>query len=1659
MLERMKKNLWIWVSAGIFILSAGVIVALDLLGIVSLTPSGSKITIAPTMMTGVEVEPDSAFLLTGTGTMDEAMLRAQIKLTPDLHYRLTPQTAADGATGFLMSFQKPLPAGERFTMVVGGKTNNYQITKTLLVNSAMPVNGSTGVSPSSGIEFDFNATDVTITDLQKAFSITPTVEGDFSQGNGKLVFYPDGKGSMGYDTTYTVTLDASLSSPGGLKLREPYILSFTTISQSLEEKSSLFTISGSTATYNTLTSEVPQLSVYFAQEALVNEQPPELAINIYDMGDEQQYLEAVTQSLATSAYGAYRPDVTKLPKTSSFLSQPMLVGDETNRGGKNSSILQFPEKLPAGRYLAEISYDTKEKLANGDPLLITRYMLVQSSDLSVFFMHTGKDILLWVNDAATGLPVQGATFELDGDIGATLTTGADGTALLTNADSLFVEGWDKKSAFIVRAGDRALVDGRYFSETFSFGLPEQKFTSYLFTDRPLYQTTDTIKVWGMIRPRRDTIKLPDDLTLQLDGVDPVAVKPDAKGFFTTEIKLNRMSGSTYTSLQLMVGDQALAHESLRIFDYVKPIYTSTTRADKPVYIDLPGQPKPSVSLDVTLFDGTPVPGFRGTLSNNSSSLVVPDGVLTADAKGHIGTAVSVNNAINTWYPQRYGFEFLNADAEDENFMNSGYIDYIHRDLMLETKLTFADGNPTVEVLANRVDISKIKEPSDLWHTDNLRGEALAVPMTAKLQKITFEKILQGTSYDYINMVSVPYYTYERIETTEKTYNFSTKAGTHSITDLPKNDPEDRTSYYLLIEGKDSQNRVVETTVWLRPEWNARGDDATARYGLGRVVDSTKLAAKKDDDGTYRFDDEWFLRTRFGDKETVRFQLTNNDEPVEKMTGRVLWSTVQTSIENVTVTDEKELTLPFSENLLPNYTITGAYFDGKHIFALEDSGMYFDAETRALAVALDAGKDTFDPGEAVTITATVTEAASKKPAGDAQVVVAVVDEAIFAIQEQYVDLPRELYDMVFYPNIAKYASYNGPGYSGPGEKGGGGGENPIREKFQDTALFATGRTDANGKLKLNFTLPDNITSWRMTSLAITDKNWGGNTKSNIIATRDFYVTPMVNSTILGGDDFVVGLRGAGRAVAEADQVQYTVTVESDKKQVQTLTSGLRDYGWVTFPGLPLGDYTVVIRGECKDYNDTVRLPFSVIATGIETAQVKTVNLATPLTLSPLRYPVMMTVYDKNMLVYNRVRENLLYTNGPRADMRVAQAYLYDTMAADGNVWYGLGEKQDLSDLHNTVISLLPYSPKDWDITAKLYLALPDMFPMETESMRFWVDKTSTPESWDAATGSDTSFMILRALMGEYAPVDPLTATGSYVEKLNLAIAAAVQGDTKLAQTTYDTLVTPNLKTLTGVSGETVVYIPGQGADSEKESTAAALRLALVLDTKDADPLMSYLLQKQSYYDPYIAEQLLYMTRKQSSGGGAKASYTLDGKNVPLVLNDSVTLPPLSKNQLENLKPKVQSGEVYADVYYTAAATSADITKKKIPVIKTIAPVEGNEFKVGGLVKVTITPDLAGFDKGIGESDLVIDDYLPTGIKFEAFNSAKTEAWSIGDWWLNLRQNQRLRFTAQTENGKFTSVSYFARCAYPGSYKVEGSFVSSGSGAVWGSSDAWTLTILP
>ena len=190
-------------------------------------------------------------------------------------------------------------------------------------------------------------------------------------------------------------------------------------------------------------------------------------------------------------------------------------------------------------------------------------------------------------------------------------------------------------------------------------------------------------------------------------------------------------------------------------------------------------------------------------------------------------------------------------------------------------------------------------------------------------------------------------------------------------------------------------------------------------------------------------------------------------------------------------------------------------------------------------------------------------------------------------------------------------------------------------------------------------------------------------------------------------------------------------------------------------------------------------------------------------------------------------------------------------------------------------------------------------------------------------------------------------------------------------------------------------------------------------------------------------------------GGMFSFRRGGETITHSLTRWGTTLNFNRSQLAEADFQVLNGVVYADVYFVGTIEQvADEAHRRIDITKTLTPVCGGDIEVGTLVRVTLTPgnNPSAFGERAGSWHMVIDDYIPTGMRFERFGNSRGQ-WP-DSWHPVSRQGQRVQFSA---HGTLRPIIYYVRAVTPGEYVVESAFISSAYSPVWGASERSTVTI--
>ncbi len=200
-----------------------------------------------------------------------------------------------------------------------------------------------------------------------------------------------------------------------------------------------------------------------------------------------------------------------------------------------------------------------------------------------------------------------------------------------------------------------------------------------------------------------------------------------------------------------------------------------------------------------------------------------------------------------------------------------------------------------------------------------------------------------------------------------------------------------------------------------------------------------------------------------------------------------------------------------------------------------------ADQKRIVLDINPERQTYLPGESVNleIVATTSEG---EPIPEADLSIAVVDQSLLALKtRQNDDLFSVFFDvknlgvrtassLAYFINRINVASQNG------NKGGGGGGDLELLERrrgdFRDTAFWqADAKTDSSGRAQVEFTLPDNTTTWQVWVTANTKDSRFGSEKANFVSRKPLIISPNLPSHLIVGDTATISASVFNQSNAE------------------------------------------------------------------------------------------------------------------------------------------------------------------------------------------------------------------------------------------------------------------------------------------------------------------------------------------------------------------------------------------------------------------------------------------------------------------------------------------------------------------------------------------------
>ncbi|MCL2020027.1 MAG: Ig-like domain-containing protein [Oscillospiraceae bacterium] len=1610
---------------------------------------------------GRVVATDSEFNITTAHdiTIDELKSRLVLEYAAAsnfLDFELSRSSEA-AKNNFVLKSNSLLPDGEIIRLALlddDGTVERrwtFQTAPIFRITSTHPRDEATHVPVDSGIEIYFT-TDVNIEAMKDYFTMTDTkgdeIDGEFQRYRNTVVFVPTR--GLKVDAAYIVTLKEGLPSEDGLILEEGVNFTFET---SKDSKGFFFYKTGG-ITETFLPGDPAVLELRCSTEL----QKLDYEIKLFQFDNSDIYREKLNEYIDNNKwYKEHEFDVSGLREVYSS-TEKLIQADDKSYSYWTPSFLLLPENLSPGFYIAEV----KTTRSNTE---YKTQKLIQISPISVYSSRLPNESLFFINDTSTGLAAQNA--------GVGITIDGKRFSAQTNA-----EGIANVNVASEKSG-RGILEieygGSLYLDLFDCReqverTPEENYFLHLYTDRETYKTTDDIYIWGVIIPREKGISLPTDLYLQAGEETenvrtPITLRPD--GTFTSHIKLTDYMEAWSYSITLMSGDERMARKNISIKDYENPLYVFDTNV--PFYAWMPHKEPITLSLTASFYEGTPAKDINFEVAEDK---------LVTDENGFAETTVLRNNSTNTWRPQVYNPVYVLTGTENMYQRKTERIYELYRDVMLESDYSADEGRGTLNIVTSMVDPTNFLpiEPkdtssyyglnynsyrdyryddwyggyyySDYYYSDYyyydyhygyinydfneiLRGEAVDVKVTGELTRHWSEKISEGSYYNFIEKKNVQTYRYESRSAKVGTYEINTSDGKGAFENLPVG--IEGSSYKMILTWTDTYGQPVEQTIWLyqRSEYYYYDRD-TSLHNYGLSTDSRN----------------------FTEDETKTFKLIDNGDDVTNIPPNAKIFMAVSGSEFITVTsfDSDTFTHTMTDSYVPNVYISGAYFDGRHIFPLAVNQYTFDSSDREITVGITADKDKYRPSENAIITVTAKDINGRNVTG-ARVHLSVVDEAAFAINDQRINTLRMLYAYIGVPTVRSYHSYVQHSLFGqsPGEMGGGGdSDTPVRRDFKDNAAFLSGTTDSSGRAVFNVALPDNLTAWRLTAQVIGDDINGtlcaGNTKEPLIVTIPFFLTVNSLPAFIVGDDISVSVRLNGIAFNNSeDSEKPLITGRLTGEDVDITTTSYSN-GSLNFGKLPEGSYTLLVRASDGTNSDAIELPLEIVSSLLETPISRSFSLNDGLeALNPLRYPVSLRFYDNRNCFYTDMTDYLFSNWSSRTDSRVARAYAMLQLENIDEDYYSLLLKDVTSS--GSLVRLLPHGDGDLTLTALLCVSAPDVINKGAVTASFNNIITEKGSVRRTAEEITTAYLGLAAL-GEPVLLDIIGLLDEPNglkddDKLRLCAALALLGDEYNALRHYLEITENNFAHVRIISSDEMTI-----KVSDDRHTALALLTAGTLNLPEAEGMAKYLMAQKLTDQTFVLEIMNYI--KHYNGvvaEPAEFSYTLFGETQTVSLNRGWGRTiKFGKEQLENVTFEVLTGDVGVRAFYTGTVSEMQ-EEPTLSVEKTYRLLEGTEWVPGALVRVTITikdpPRYRSYS---------IEDVIPSGARYVGRDGANTG-------WLWNRSLQRVSGNicfcsyCYSRNRYFT---YEIRLTASGEFITE-SAVARNSNELWGMSERGVMII--
>jgi len=620
-----------------------------------------------------------------------------------------------------------------------------------------------------------------------------------------------------------------------------------------------------------------------------------------------------------------------------------------------------------------------------------------------------------------------------------------------------------------------------------------------------------------------------------------------------------------------------------------------------------------------------------------------------------------------------------------------------------------------------------------------------------------------------------------------------------------------------------------------------------------------------------------------------------------------------------------------------------------------------------------------------------------------------------------------------------------------EKGGG-----AREFFTDAALFQSITTDNSGYANVNFTLPDNITSWRVTAQAISDELYAGINITKIPVSLPVFAEVTIGNEYLIDDKPIAKMRAYGINLKNNDDVNFNVITPELSNENKILNGKAFQPIFYNLPELKFGKYNITYNLDTKKGKDAVKLPINIISSRLEIQKAKNekLSLDTKITAEN-NLPMTIVLSDQGQnILYNPLLD-LSWEYGSRVDqilVRILSGELIKKYYDENN---NINEKFNFYNYQTTSggITLLPYSSEELQLSAKIASLGAPKFDKESLAQFFFnilENNNSNREEISYALSGLASLkkpVLLR--LEQWLKRDDLSA----LEKLYLAQALYDLGDKEKSNILYLDIMSKY-----GEKKDPYIIVKvSKVYDEVFQATALASVLAASLNSEDSPKLFNYLIDNQDLYSQSKNSENLFNIEKYNyinqtlpklKPSPSHITYNFKDEDYNINLTGGKTHNfILYPNEVNNLKFTKVEGDVGISTRYIVPIDLKNVKKDDSIAIKREYYVKGdktNSFNENDTIEVRIYPI---FYKNAIKGDYQITDILPSGLMpITKYYYSGYMSSSCLHWYPFNTDNQKIKYSINLDYwlNKYCAGNYFyytARVKNKGEFKGEPAVIQS------------------